>query len=82
MPKPTPDEVEKLKKKQNDMYDEPDEAEVGVDVEEDLERVIGNEPDDSEEGFSIAEEVEKDEEAIRDDKPEGEFRDEAEEVDD
>ncbi len=62
MPKPKPEEIDKEIKKQEEELGEPDEAELGVDVEEDLARVIGNEPSSDEEGFSIAEEVEQDSE--------------------
>lgn len=60
MPKPKPNEIDEELKKQQEAFDEPDEAEMGKDVEEDLERVIGNEPGKDEDGFSIAEEVQED----------------------
>jgi hypothetical protein len=60
MVKIPPHKVEKELKKQQEEFDEPDEAEIGKDVGEDLKRVIGNEPQ-----GTLAEEVEKDEEAIK-----------------
>jgi len=60
MPKPKPEEIDKEIKRQEEELGEPDETELGIDVEEDLARVIGNEPSSDEEGFSIAEEVEQD----------------------